>query len=392
MKNKILLLIGIAPAMLIGCKPTPCADVLFKKDTTIESERKNTLFAFVGEKIEVTDLPYEDGSLDNGVRGKYKILQRVYGCYPGDTIEFSAYFHEGHPEFSRYKNVLLFVSKIDSEYYHEKYQYNDVYMTRSGKWAGPYLWEDHYERLDGTIPPQRMDFIQNVSYPLSDTILVGEYASYRFPHPFFWTVGDSAIAQYGNYVEELFKIKKEGVLTYRGLFGVPELPIPVEAQDVELEEVPPPRFEETDERFITFWDKVTDAGQKKGIYPMQNLLPDSFWVCGSLFSRQKFMQECNTVFFDSIFHTQWKRWEVDYPRSDPIDLSDLPTSARKRIVKEKDGYCSIRIQLIKSDIVKQQEYAFYLSFIETKQGFKIYDIRFVIDCSCCFWPQKQSDR
>jgi hypothetical protein len=328
--------------------------------------------------------------LDNEFRAKYKVLQRIYGCYPGDTIEFTAYDHlefgaydHGWPQFSRYKNVLLFVSKHDSEYYHEKYQYNDVYMTRSGKWAGPYFWEDRYEYPVGRMPPQRMDFIQKVSYPLSDTILAGGFAAYRFPHPFYWTVGDSAIAQYGNYVEDLFKIKKEGVLTARGLFGVPEPTGSRQVQDVELEMVKA-RFEETDQKFDAFWENVTDAGKKSGIYPMQNLMPDSLWVCGSLFSRQQFMQGCATQFFDSVFHLQWKRWAHVYPTSVPIDLTDLSTSARKRILKEKDGYCSTRIQLTKTDTVKKEEYEFYISFIETKQGFKIHDIRFTNNHSCCY--------
>ena len=96
------------------------------------------------------------------------------------------------------------------------------------------------------------------------------------------------------------------------------------------------------------------------------------------------MQECSTQFFDSIFHLQWKRWTHIYPGTEPANLSDLPANARKRIIKEKDGYCSIRIRLLKADPVKQEEHEFYLSFIETKQGFKIHDIRFANNRSCCY--------
>src|SRR5690349_6380730 len=113
MKNKILLLIGIAPAILFSCRPTPCTDVLFKKDTTIESERKNNLFAFVGEKIDVNLLPYAENTSSGHIRGKYKVLQRVYGCYSGDTIEFYADYQYDWPQFSKYKTVLLFLSKKD---------------------------------------------------------------------------------------------------------------------------------------------------------------------------------------------------------------------------------------------------------------------------------------
>jgi len=39
-----------------------------------------------------------------------------------------------------------------------------------------------------------------------------------YPKPYFKTIGDSAIAVYGNYVEELFELKRDGYLTARELF------------------------------------------------------------------------------------------------------------------------------------------------------------------------------
>jgi hypothetical protein len=40
---------------------------LFKKDKTSLAEKENTLFVFVGEKIEVKELPQDEGAMD----GKY---------------------------------------------------------------------------------------------------------------------------------------------------------------------------------------------------------------------------------------------------------------------------------------------------------------------------------
>ena len=95
----------------------------------------NKLFVFVGEKIAVTELPYEEGSMDAGYKAKYKILQRVYGNYPNDIIEFVAYDHYGTPAFSKYKNVLLFVSEYEGKFYHEKYVYDPLFKTKDGRWA-----------------------------------------------------------------------------------------------------------------------------------------------------------------------------------------------------------------------------------------------------------------
>ena len=67
----------------------------------------NRLFVFVGEKISVDALPHEQHSMDNGFKAKYLIIERVFGHFPQDTIEFVAYDHYGTPSFSNFKNVML---------------------------------------------------------------------------------------------------------------------------------------------------------------------------------------------------------------------------------------------------------------------------------------------
>ena len=76
--------------------------------------------------------------MDKGFKAKYAILEKVYGNFPYDTIEFVAYDHYGIPPFSKFKNVLLYVGADSGTYYHENYLYNDVYKTKSGRWAGSY--------------------------------------------------------------------------------------------------------------------------------------------------------------------------------------------------------------------------------------------------------------
>ena len=211
MKNKILLLIGIVPAILFSCKPTPCADVLIKKDTTDELERTNNLFAFVGEKIDMKRFPTSVDSLAYNVLSRYKVIQRIYGCYPGDTIAFTSYAYDEWPEFGRFKNVLLYVRKEEMGYYHDHYLYDDVYMTKSGKWAGPFETEDaeHYSELN--IIPERMEFTDSVTFPLNPVLKHWSMPRPDYPHPFYWTVGDKAIAQYGIYIENVFSVKKEWI-------------------------------------------------------------------------------------------------------------------------------------------------------------------------------------
>jgi len=194
---------------------------LIAKDQANENERKNRLFVFIGEKIEVKALPRKSGDFDNGFRARYKVLLPVYGHYAADTIEFNAYDHYGTPPFSSYKNVMLFVSEEKGKYYHEKYQFFDVYKTKNGRWASPYAEDDYQHAYNNhtTVKPEKIEFAAEVAYPLKIKDSQGKEVILSYPRPYFKTTGDKAVAVYGNYTEDLFRLKKEGVLTARELFG-----------------------------------------------------------------------------------------------------------------------------------------------------------------------------
>jgi len=137
---------------------------LIPKDTTIKNERDNKLFVFVGEKLEITELPHIPESLDNSIKAKYRILQRVYGNFDKDTIEFTAYDHVGRFHFTEFKNALLYVSEFEGKLYHEKYQYDPVFKTRDGRWAGPYSNDYRHEyNVNTTVKPEKIDFADEVS-------------------------------------------------------------------------------------------------------------------------------------------------------------------------------------------------------------------------------------
>lgn len=233
---KFILIITCAAFWAItGCK-TPSAltrKPLIAKDRTYKSERKNTLVAFVGEKIDVTQMPYTRGDFNLGFKAKYKVLELVYGSYAKDTIEFEAYDHYGWPAFASHKYVLLYVTKHKGKYYHEKYQYDDVYKTRDGRWAGPYSEEYFHQYNDSTtIKPEKIDFSEEVHYTI---ITPYEDHTGYFREPYFKLVGNKAIALYGNYPGDLFKLRRDGVLTARGLFGKPKKETPIKLEDVEIE-------------------------------------------------------------------------------------------------------------------------------------------------------------
>lgn len=175
----------------------------------------NRLFVFVGEKLMV-----EPRAMDAGFKARYVILRKVYGEFPEDTIEFIAYDHYGTPAFSNFRHVLLYVSADSGTYYHQKYMYNDVYLTKDGRWAGAYAREDygHSYNKRTKIKPVKIDFAETVRYPLNVTAEEGVQYKFSYPKPYFRIEGDSAVAIYGNYIEELFVLKRDGYLTARKIF------------------------------------------------------------------------------------------------------------------------------------------------------------------------------
>ncbi len=209
---------------LIGCSTSTTDTInkkkpLIAKDTTNEIERRNKLFVFVGEKIDVTAIPHKPGNFNYGVKAKYKILQPVYGNYNKAVIEFEAYDHYGIPKFVEYKTVLLFVSEYQGKFYQEKYMFDPLAKTKDGRWAGPYSSEyGHPYIKHTTVKPERIDFVEEISYPTKITDGDSQEFTLSYPEPYFKTIGGKAIAVYGNYIPELFKLRRDGVLTARDLF------------------------------------------------------------------------------------------------------------------------------------------------------------------------------
>ncbi len=180
----------------------------------------NKLFVFVGQKNSVDNLPNREGSMDGGFKAKYIVLQKVFGNFSYDTIEFVAYDHYGIPAFSKFDNVLLFVSSDSGTYYHQKYMYNDVYQTKQAKWAGTYAEEDyrHNYNKKTKVKPVIIDFAKEVSYPTKILRTDSQVVTINYSKPYFKIIGEKAIAVYGNYVDELFILKRDGYLTAREFF------------------------------------------------------------------------------------------------------------------------------------------------------------------------------
>lgn len=189
--------------------------------SSTETERigtqKTDLFVFVGERIEVVEFkPEGEILMDQAYKARYRVIENVFGAFDGNTIEFEAYDHYGFPPFAKFKNVLLFVSKHEGKLYHEKYQYFDVYQTLEGKWAGCGDPHSRHEVHRKPFTPKQLEFALPVVFDL--TKLTDKQIKQLYPTPYFEVNGKKARCRMGAYVDELFSIKRNGVLTARGLF------------------------------------------------------------------------------------------------------------------------------------------------------------------------------
>ncbi|QKE63320.1 hypothetical protein HNE05_08070 [Aquipseudomonas campi] len=177
-------------------------------------------FVFIGKKISLEPVPPKAGEilLDSQFLATYEILEPYWGTHKGKSIEFTVYDHHGTPQFSLYEHVLLYVEMHDGQYFHSKYQFSPLYKDRSGKWAGTYASYDYEHSYNKNTPikPIRIEFNEPVFYDISD--VTKDRIAKIFPEPYYRIEGKKAIAVYGNYVDELFRLKQSGVLKARGDF------------------------------------------------------------------------------------------------------------------------------------------------------------------------------
>lgn len=203
----------------IQLEPEPCVPYV-----RCEQKVPSNLYIFIGEKVSMNYEadPYYCNvySLDDGgIKSVYKIKEKIYGDYPKDTIEFKAYDHYGRPMFGYYDTVLLFVSEYCGKLYQEKYQFFDLYKTKDGRWASPgdpYKFDESQE--DKTIKPQLIDFdplIRIETMPPEDEQYPERFQEYKAPY--YRLIGNKAFPLMGTYVDDLIKVKLDGVFKERNI-------------------------------------------------------------------------------------------------------------------------------------------------------------------------------
>ena len=192
-----------------------------------ENLEENELLILIGEKIEIKKLPddKEDCSATHcydKFAGRYKVIKKICGNYNKDEITFLIDGYYDKPDFAEYKNCLFYLSRKRNS--NDTFallidQFEDVYRTKDGEWAGPFnsmnYWE--YDSTKVNIKPRRIEYAEDVTYNVKG--ISRKRLNQHFPSPYFTINNKIAIAEYGNYVEELVQMKKERLLKSWGYFG-----------------------------------------------------------------------------------------------------------------------------------------------------------------------------
>ena len=186
-------------------------------------EKPTKLYVFIGKKIKIWASP---SSHCNGVPlnyraiAKYEVVKNIYGNYKKDTIQFTTYVHSSPLEqnyipfkanFADYEYCLLYVLKYKGELIQVKYLFDDVYMTKEGKWASPLKPKGLFHTISPDLfKPNKINFITPIEFEYEDVFF--KQMKENFPEA-YTQIGDGKIRiDYGYYVEDLFEIRKTGRL------------------------------------------------------------------------------------------------------------------------------------------------------------------------------------
>ncbi len=351
--------------LLQGCKNNHTS--LFAKDNTNENEKNNTLFVFVGEKLEFKVLPQKEGSMDGRFYAKFRILERVYGEYNADTIEFEAYDHYGLPGFSNYKNSLLFLSEYKGKYYQEKYQYYDEYKTKNGRWAGTYWCSNSIYNYD--VKPEEIEFEDSVYFPAMHKDRYGDYEDFPCGEPYYRLVGDKKIPVYGSYIEDIFKLKKDGVLTARGLFGDKKESNELKTEAVQLAEVKKNILSKDEMNYQECTKKLLNSINMNHFKEFKKWINDTINAFDSvILSRQLNDKSFRHIFRDGMLKKYISTIDLSY-LWDHLDSTKNSISNLKNIISEREKDES-RVLIMGYNFYNKRSKKIALKFIQTKNGYK----------------------
>ena len=211
------------------------ADLVSKKKIKIElelqpcevwpshSEKPTNLYIFIGKKIKFWGSPSSycnAGAIDSRTIAKYQVVKNIYGDFKKDTIQFASYVHSSpnrqnyipfKTSFADYEYCLLYVLEYKEELIQVKYLFDDVYMTKEGKWASPLKPKGLFHTISPDLfKPEKINFSTPVEFEYEAVFF--KQMKENFSETYTKISDGKITVNYGYYIEDLFEIRKTGRL------------------------------------------------------------------------------------------------------------------------------------------------------------------------------------
>ena len=231
------------------------------------------LFAFIGELLQARSVSARENYNEARFSATYRIIDKICGNYPGDTISFDVIQVFSDSSFKKNKYQLLILTKDTAQ--NENYVlwadlYFDVFKTVNKQWAACYMSKRNSVTYvnEKVLKPKKIKFSKDAFYDTRD--MTREEIDITYPEPFYKIKKDKAIPLLGNSIDEIFQHQKESTLANADIYDLPELPVDtagggIVVKDVQLEEI-----KEGDP------DSVNQAIEKNYLTIKDSLLKDPF--------------------------------------------------------------------------------------------------------------------
>lgn len=231
MKKTLLYFLILVATILVACES---AYIVTSKNVKHGGANKNiNLYAFVGKKISVIEfdpnenqedvqtgryeIDEETGDtlkivkksyvMDRAFKCRYKVVRQMFNYLKTDTVEFIAYDHYGTPGFAERDSVILYLSKSKdgSHYFHQKYQYDNVYINKKGHYYS-------YPKFSGSESPDTIESMTGFDKTFSDekydvSNLNSEGIKMYYPSQFYKIENNFAIPIKAIYLNRLINYR-----------------------------------------------------------------------------------------------------------------------------------------------------------------------------------------
>ncbi len=149
------------------------------------------------------------------------VVKNIYGDFKKDTIQFTTYpphspalqqnYKPFKAFFADYEYCLLYVLEYENELLQMRYVFDDVYLTKEGKWASPLKPKGLRNTISSdSYKLKKIDFVTPIEFAYDERF--EKQIKENFSEAYNKIGDGKIIVNYGFYAEDIFEVRKTGAL------------------------------------------------------------------------------------------------------------------------------------------------------------------------------------